>query len=264
VANWTWSTLYGGGVNSSRQTPLAASYGLHRTCAHGVRITCPGAPTSVTGNLHIAIIATSDFGQTTWNFPTTVSEMSNAMFYRKYPLAQLTQQGLTCVNKFLDCTSTRYIDVGSDGIQNANDVSLQHSGFATIIVVVEGAPATTTVLSVENVMHLECIPLANAVDNGTPAAPFNTQTLQEVSRMSAQTPGAFTESEAPGYYDQVRSALGQGISRGSNLVFQNLVLPAARNAGMRAAAYAGSRAFGLPGVTNYRNPSAFERLMPSY
>jgi len=261
TSTWTWSAAYGGAANSSRQTALAASYGLHRTCAHGVRITCPGAPTAVTGNVHVAILATSCFGKTTWNLPTSISELSNAMFYRKYPLAQLTQQPLTVVNKFLDCTSQRYVDINTDAIDNASDTQLHSSGFGTILVVVEGAPAATTVLSVENVLHIEAIPLAVSVDNGSPAAAFNVETLQTVSRMAGQIPGAFTDADHSSYMSQVGEALNAGASRAGRNLFNNFVIPAAQYAGYAATTYAAHRTMGIPGVTNFRNPSAFERIM---
>lgn len=257
ASNWIWPAGWAGTTSSSRQSALAAAYGLHRTCAHGVRVSCSGAPTSITGNVHVAIIATSGYGTTTWNFPTTISELSNAMFYKKYPLAALTQQPLTIVNKFLDCTSTRYLDISSDGISAAtSDVTFQQNGFGTIIVVVEGAPVSTTLLSIESVMHIEAIPLANSVDNGSPAAPFNVNTLQSVSRMAGETPGAYTQAEEQSYFDQVSQALSQGIHAGSNYLFQNVVAPAAYHAGVAGTMYA-ARQFGLPGITNFRNPSAF-------
>lgn len=259
-SSWTWAAAFGGQHSSDRQTSLAANYGLYRPVAHGIRISCSGAPTSVTGNVHVAIVSNDLFGKTTWNLPTNLTQLSNAMFYRKYPLAQFTQQSLTVVNKFMDCTSQRYIDCASDGAENATDFMMHFSGWGAIIIVVESAPATTAVLNLENVLHIEAIPLASGLDNGSPAAPFNTRILEEVSRMAGRIPGAFTEQETPSYFAQISSSVGQGMRSYGEQMFYRSILPAAARVGYAAAGLAARRVFGIPGVTDFRNRSAWERL----
>ena len=259
-ASWTWAAAYAGGSDSGRSAAVKAQFSLVRPVAHGLRVTCSGAPTAITGNLHVAIVAQSDFGKTTWNFPTSLSEMSNCMFYKKYPLAQFTQQGLTIVNKFLDCTSTKYIDPASDGIDNSTDVGFQTNGWATILVVVEGAPVTTSVLSIEEVLHMEAIPLVTGLDTSSPAAAFDVGVQQTVSRMAGQVPAAYADTDEQSYLQEVAATIGGGISRGASNFYRNAFLPAVGRAAYAGVGYAVNRAFGLPGVTNFRNPSAFQTL----
>jgi len=262
AASWTWAAAYGQGTDSSRLSAMTSAFQLVRPVAHGIKISCSAAPTTITGNLHVCVIAASDFGKTTWNFPTSVSDMSNGMFYRKYPLAMFTQQSLTVVNKFIDCTATRYIDPSSDGVDNSGDISFQTNGWAAIIVAVEGAPANTSVLCLETVLHLECIPKATAVDNSSPAAPFNVNILQETSRMAGQIPGAYADQERQGYMEDVLSAVSQGVYRGIDSYIMPAARSAAYNVGVGAMSYLAGRtmSYGLPGITNFRNPSMFERL----
>lgn len=252
---WTWSAGYGGTQDSSRLTAIASQYTLFRPVAHGLRISCPGAPTGVTGNVHVAVVAQSEWGATTWGFPTSIAMLSNAMFYRRYPLAQFTQQSLTIVNKFLDNTSQRYIDVNSDGIgPTTNDNNFQTNGWAAIMVVIEGAVANSVCVEIENVVHVEAIPKKDGISSATPAASYNVSVLEEVSHLAGQTPAAFADEERSSYLSQVTQAMQGGVRSAARNVFYDAVIPAAASFG----AYAVNRAvYGLPGITTNRNPSMF-------
>lgn len=260
--SWTWSAAYGGALNSSKAATVASQYNLVRPVAHGIRVTCSAAPTAVTGNLHVAIVAMSDFNQPTWSLPVNISQMANAMFYKKWPVAQFTQQSLRIVNKFLDCTSTRYMDPTSDGIVNSNDAELHTNGWAVILVVLEGAPATTSMLGIEEVMHFEAIPRASGLDTSTPAAAFDVEQQQQASHLAGRVSAAFADSEEPHYLQEVSQALNAGAGRFARDAFHNYVLPAAASYGYHAAGLAaGALAQGIMGVTNFRNPSAFARMV---
>lgn len=245
--SWTWSAAYGGSYANSRSSTFTSSYTLYRPVAHGLKLTCPVAPTSVTGNVHVAVVANSDFGKTTWNFPTSLSAMSNAMFYERYSLATLTQQPITIVNKFLDCTAQRYIDPASDGIDNSTDANLQTNGWAAVLIVVEGAGTSQIALNTEFVTHVEAIPLSTGLSTSTPAAPFDVAQLEEVSRIAGETPAAFTEQQRPSYMASVRDAMQSGMYGAANNFFDRVVLPSAYAFG----GYAARQAFqGISGVTN--------------
>jgi len=258
---WTWSAAFGGGEDSTRQSAIASNYTLCRPVAHGLKISCSAAPTSITGNLHVAIVAATNFGKTTWNMPVNITELSNGMFYKKYPLAMFTQQTLTVVNKFIDVTASRYVDPGSDGVANAIDSEFQTNGWAAIVVAIEGAPANTSVLAIEQVVHYEAIPKVEAVDSASPAAAYNVNTLQQSSRLAGQVPAAFTEQERQSYLHDVIGAIGQGVYG----AYGNVFLPGVRSASYAAASaalsYAARRSYGIPGITQFRNPSAFQSLM---
>lgn len=273
ASTWTWPAAYGGGTNSTRFAQVGSNYTLLRPCAHGLRISCSAAPTTITGNLHVAVVAVSDFGASTWAYPTNIADMSNAMFYKKYPLAMFTQQSLTLINKFIDCTATRYIDVASDGIGNSSDVGFNHNGWCALVVVVEGAPASTSVLAIESTTHFEMIPKAAALDTASPAAPFSTATLSGTSRVAGAIPAAYTAQEELSYMTDAAAALSQGMSAGVSNAYNSYVRPSLYSAGRSLGSWAtnaagvgmmygtqrlianAQRNWGISGVTDYRNPS---------
>lgn len=258
-SSWTWAAAFGGGTDSVRGSSVNSNFSLIRPVAHGLRISCVGAPTAVTGNIHVAIVSSSMLAKTTWNLPVNITRMANAMFYAKYPLAMFTQQNLTVVNKFLDMTSSRYIDPVSDSSDTASDMSLQSSGWGTILIVIEGCPANTVELSIEQIVHFEGIPFETGVDTSSPASPFSAPLQSAVSHMAGNTPGAFAEEERGSYLTQVQNTLRSGVYAFASDFWNHAVMPAAYNVGYAAAGYAARRvAYGIQGVTNFRTPSAFD------
>jgi len=235
---WTWASSFGYGNNSSKEVSFHDNYDLFRACAHAVRVSCSAAPTSITGNLHVCIATSTNFGATTWAFPTSIATMANCVGYRKFPLAMLTQQGVTVVNKFLDCTMTQYISALSDGFTaTGTDNTKQTNGWAAIIVMIEGAPAATVILSVSEVMHLEAIPKVAALDTSTPAAPYNVEVLQQTSRLAGAISPVYTDAESPIHYQEADSLGGGMWSR-----FSSGVRSYASEFGGRAAYSLGRRA----------------------
>jgi len=251
-STWTWPALYGGGRDSSKLASIDGSYSLYRPVAHGIKISCPYAPTTVTGNVHVAIAGSSTFGETTWTYPTSLADLQECMFYERYSLASLTQQPLTVVNKFLDCTATRYMDPSSDGIANSVDTGFQSNGWGAILICIEGCPASTTgLLSVENLLHTECITKQGTIDTSTPAQPYDPELLRQTSRVAGTVRSAYTEAERPTHVQEVMAALQQGASAVASNMYRSAVLPAVARAGGYAASY------GLAGITNTFRRSVF-------
>lgn len=269
AVTWTWPAAFGGGADSSKKANVALNYDLFRPCAHGVRIQCSAAPTTITGNLHVAIATASNFGQTTWTFPTSIADMANCVGYRKFPLSMMTQQGVTVVNKFLDCTATRYLDVNSDGYSaTGTDITLQTNGWCAIIVAVEGAPTATAVLSMRQVIHVEAIPKISAVDNSTPAAPYNVNVLQQTSRLAGGVSPAFTDAETPVHHQEADALMGEGgmwssFSSGFSNTARRYAYAVGRNAipaGIAAANYWYNRRY----QERFGNPANTSLFMMGY
>lgn len=251
--SWTWAAAYGGTASNGRYTSIAGLSSLYRPVAHGIRLYAPTAPTSTTGFVHVAVYADTMSG-TTWAFPSNVSDMNNCMFYQRYPLAMLTQKSITVVNKFLDQSATRYVNVASDVAGTLTDLSFHTPGWGTILVAIEGAPVSTKALVVETITRIEAIPHYSGVGSSTPAAPYNVQSLEGVSRMAGHTPGAFVEGEEQTYFEMAAQALGAG----AHSVLNEAIPRAAYGLG-RAATYAGLSYVGqgIAGVTSMRQRSGY-------
>lgn len=173
ASSWTWQALFAGGTNSTRRGSITANFSLVRPVAHGIRLTSALSPNSVTGYVHVAIFSSEMFGETTWDFPTTLSQMANGTIYKKIPLALLCGKSTTIVNRSIDFSSERYHDPSSSLVATATDTSFQTVGWGTVIVAVEGAPLGSACLQIENLIHLEGIPLKSGVADASPAAAYS-------------------------------------------------------------------------------------------
>lgn len=195
-STWAWVAGFAGATGSANATNIRNDFVAIRPVGHGVRISSPLAPLNVTGFCHICIVPIENFNVSTWQFPTTISQMSNLPWYKRYTLASLTQRSITVVNKFLDATATRYVDSDSGVIGNAAHTDFQFShGWCAIIVAVEGAPVSTSPITVDSIVHYEGLPKIGSTNQSTPAAPFNVRELQDVSRIASNHPGTFEEGQ---------------------------------------------------------------------
>ena len=91
-----------------------------RPVAHGLRLSSPVSTTSATGYVHVCICAARTT-KTTWDFPASISEMSNMAWYARYTLSQLTQKPILIVNKFLDSVANRYVDTANNGTKSGDN-----------------------------------------------------------------------------------------------------------------------------------------------
>jgi len=262
-SSWTWPGL-SFFTPAAVNTDAGANFVLQRPAGHGVRLSCPNAPLNVTGFVHIGIYPISDFNATNWPLPTSLSQMANLSWYRRFTLSSLTQKSVTVVNKFLDLTAQRYSDPAADLIGTSNDVQYQTgTGWCAIIIAIEGAQASTNCLSVESLVHFEAIPKISSTNTGgsSPAANFNVQEMEGVSRMAATTPGVFVEGEEQSVIARGMQALGSGVAAAAGEIFDDYILPTARSAGYAAAygaagalygRYNRNRGGGIPGINTPR------------
>jgi len=263
---WTWPSM---SVSNAAAVSSDAvnNFVLQRPVGHGVRLSCPNAPLSVTGFVHIGIYPLTDFNRSGWDLPVNLSQMSNLSWYRRFTLSSLTQKSVTVVNKFLDLTAQRYSDPASDLMATGGDVSFHTgTGWCAIIIAVEGAQVNTNCLSVESLVHFEAIPKISSTNTGgsSPAANFNVQEMEGVSRMAATSSGVFVEGEEQSVISRGMQALGSGFAAAAGELFDDYVLPTARSAGYAAAygaagvagAYYGrynrNRGGGIPGINTPR------------
>lgn len=243
---WSWAAAFAGNASSKLATIVANNTAI-RPCAHGLRLTCALAPTTVTGFVHICIVTESMFGKTTWSAPTTIAQMQTSQWYKRIPLAMLTQRPYLVVNKILDHNAFRYIDPSSDAADNATDLQLQTSGWADVIIAVTGVPASTVCLSVESIIHLETLPSPGSAQTVTPAANASSATVEQATNVANSTPAVHEEGAFDSFFNGAYSAAA-GI--GNNLYEASM--NGARQAGFNAIQGLGGAAFNWLQGTNTR------------
>jgi len=272
---YTWGVIAGTGgatlgwgaawaTNASNRSKRAAyitAMELTRPVAHAVRISSPTAPTAATGFVHIGLATETQFAESTWQFPTTLAEMSGLQYYKRVTLASLTQSPLTIINKWIDDTGFRYSATASTGVENSTSSSFQtDQSWGVIVVMVEGAPVSSTVLSCEHVLLSEGIPKKDGVIIGTQAAANSPQTLSAVSTLSTQQEPFHTEAEQQSYIQRGVSAVAQGAAAHGENVFQQVAVPLLQRVGAYGANAAAAMAYnalagvgGIAGVNNNAN-----------
>jgi len=258
-ASLSWGANYSANAaNRAKRTAVAAAFELLRPVAHAVRISCPIAPTSASGFVHIGLANESVYKQNAWTFPTTIANMSGLQFYKRVTLASLTQSPLTVINKWLDDTAFRYSDVQGDvGASNQGPFFQTDYSWATIIVVTEGVPTSSSVLSFEHLLLSEGIPRYDAAIVGSQAAPNVPGVISAVSSLQTSTEPFHTEAEQESYIARGAEALAQGANAAGERAFNEIGVPLLQRAGAyafnTALAYGAQRVLGTGGIGGVNN-----------
>lgn len=242
----------------------------YRTVAHGIRLTCPFAPTTAQGFVHIALATESNYATSlgasnppTSQLATTLSEMSNYTFYKRVTLASLTQSPLTLINKWMDETAFRYQSpLQSNNLPTttggAAGGQIFHfpSQWGMLLVAVEGISASAALgslspLTAEVLMHYECIPNKASTLIGSTAAPYDAAVLGATSRAVGQTDFAHTEAQQESSQRSFATELmdAAGVSESDVYTAGRYIARQAVNLGVR---YAAGR-YGIGGVNNNAN-----------
>lgn len=255
----TWGAAWGtNATNRSKRTQYLAAMELTRPVAHAVRISSPLSPTTASGFCHIGLAFETQLGEATWTYPTTIAEISGLQHYKRVTVASLTQSPITIINKWLDDSAFRYSSPSSTMVENSTSSSFQtDASWAVIVVIVEGAPVSSTVLSVEHLLLSEGLPKKDGVIIGTVAAPNNPQVLQAVGEMSTTQEPFHTEAEQESYISRGVTAVAQGAAAHGERMFNSVAVPLLQRAGsyglgvaVNMAAMAINGRGGLPGINS--------------
>lgn len=236
--SWTWTALYGGGSDSSKLATIVGNNTAIRVCSHGVRLTCSQAPTSVTGFVHIAIVTESEYNKTSWSTPQLISQMQTSQWYKRIPLAILTQKPFKVVNKILDHNGFRYFDPASDLASTATDLTLHTSGWANIMIACTGVPINTTPVSIESILHLETLPSPGSAQTVTPAANASSAAVEQATNVANSTPAVHEEGM---FNDLFSEAYNAAAGFGNQLY--DASIHGAREAGYQAVQGLGGAAY---------------------
>jgi len=263
----TWGANVAANASNRRDyTSFVAQMEASRPVAHAVRLVSQLAPTSATGFVHIGLSTESYYGNVsaTWQFPTTVNEMTGLAFYKRVTLASLTQSPLTVINKWIDERGFQYHDPAQVPVISSGAPSEVTSPFgfswSTIVVLIEGAPSTPSPLSAEHLLLTESLPKKDSILIGTQAAPNSPGTMSAVSTMSGNTDFTHTEDGQDSYIQRGLESFQEGAAVAGEQVWNNVAQPLLSKLG----GYAVNTAFnavvagmmgrgGLPGVNS--NPA---------
>jgi len=227
---WDWGAVGASVVNAPQVNSFTSQFEAYRPTAHAIRLSCPFAPTSTTGFVHIAIATETVYNGNTpraqyLNLANNLADFSGYTFYKRVTLASLTQSPITLINKWTDETAFRYQSPNAqDTIETlANALTFQIPwSWGTLLVAVEGASTVTTAgqvitpLQAEVVLHTECIPDKTSTLLGNSAAAYSPGMMTAVSHAVANTDFAHTEDQQEStigaFVSQVRQSAGERVS----------------------------------------------------
>lgn len=250
-------------------TTVVNSIEAFRPVAHALRLSCALSPTTATGFVHIGLVVESrrnELNVAVPDYPRTVNEMTGLSLYKRVTLASLTQSPITLINKWIDDTGFRYEDpdipysfIASTATASTINFNF-NSSWGTLVVMVEGAPTTSSPISVEHLLLSEMLPRKDSFILGTQAAPNSTGTMSAVSTMVGEIDFAHTEAQQESYIQQGLNELSRGAAIAGAQVWNNVAAPLLQRAGYAAVSTAAQMAYnaatgrgGIPGVNS--NPA---------
>jgi len=264
----SWSVSSFSTSDAPQASSFLTQFEAYRPVAHSIRLSCPFAPTTTTGFVHIAIATETVFTaggsavQQITQLASNLSDLSGYTFYKRVTLASLTQSPITLINKWTDETAFRYQSpaalVPTDATAGPNTFHVPFS-WGTLMVAVEGvssatAAAAITPLQAEVTLHSECIPQKTSTLLGSTAAAYSSGVLNAVSQAVAQTDFAHTEDQQENtirsYAEEVANAMGTSTAELQGLAGQAVRAGLRYGARYVAGGAARRMANGIGGVNN--------------
>jgi len=181
TTGWSWPALYGGKFSTGNLTSIEAQFQLYRPVSHGVKIQCATSNLNAEGYVHVALYSAST-RDSTWLLPENINEMSECPYYKRIPLAQLSNNGpLYVVNKYMDPSAHVYRDITYTAAQSSENEFMTTFGWMTILVAVTGVTNNSSVL-VENIAHFEGTLRKTAFGQARSAEPSDTVLYDSVTQ----------------------------------------------------------------------------------
>ena len=199
----SWLAAQTQAVQAAKYTAITSQYELFRAVAHGVKLTCPLAPTSAAGNIHVCLYTPRQITSgTTFPYPTSVAEMRECPFYQKFTLASLTQNPICIANKFSDITGFRYeqpgvVDQPADTTAAVGGVNQVPGGWMHIIVALDGTGLTSRdsgQIQYENLVHCEGQAVYSGLNGDNNAEPSNSTVLDGTAACIAQMDPVYADT----------------------------------------------------------------------
>ena len=221
-----WTANLVQNIQAAKYAAVLGQYELFRAVAHGVKLTCPLAPTAAAGNIHICLYTPRQITSgTTFPYPTSVAEMRECPFYQKFTLASLTQNPICIANKFCDITGFRYYQPGvSDQVADTTaavaGVNQVPGGWMHIIVALDGTGLTSRdsgAIQFENLVHCEGQAIYSGLNGDNNAEPSNSMVLDGTAAAIAQMDPVYadTASDVTRHVNKGVALFAQDVSGGN-------------------------------------------------
>jgi hypothetical protein len=231
TTSWTWSASYLGTTDSGDLVPARDTFELMRTCAFGVKISCPLAATTASGFVHVCLVANNYEAESSWDYPTSTNAMAKMQGYRKFTLSALTQKPLFVTSKPIDNNAYRYFNSASDLAASADNMELHHEGWQSILVAVTQTNNPASVLNIEKIVHREGIPKAGNFLVGSTPSPSYPNVMRDAANIAAST-----DPTHLGEGNSVFSEFAGRVNTAAQGAFRDYVMPYAEEVGRRGMA----------------------------
>lgn len=189
ATDWAWQASYGGMNSATLADEIAESFKSVRAVAHGLRLQSSSQMNIVNGYVHVCY-STFNSSDSTWDFPTNVSQMRQMPGYVRLPLAALIDRPYIVVNKFTDDKAWQYRAV-NHVIARQQDAESGNIGWQAIILAFDATPGTSlqSSMAVDILTHWEGLVNNGFLNRASPAAPADQKAL-EMGKAIVESTGA--------------------------------------------------------------------------
>jgi len=205
-------------VNSMPNWSTATGFfDLFRPVAWGIKITAEQSIGTAQGHIYVSQMPYDVNNGIYGTVPTTEQGVESSRAVVKVALAELANNPLYVSAKIQDSAICIFRDEAYPSVTST--MYLGSSGWPLIMVYIAGAVASTNVINVEYICHVEAIPQMGAafIGEGMPC-PYNTDAMNVVSQVNAIQPAAFLEDQqSPDLIDSVMNTMDKIIANGPRI-----------------------------------------------
>jgi len=161
-----------------------------RTVGFGIRVTCTQPMSTMTGNLHVALVPDAYAASNLLITPASISALQGSMYYQKVPAADLILNDIVVAGRVSDASGYRYYQPQVTDLISANNTqgTITTSGWMSIVIIGEGLPASlATAFEIDVIHHVEFMPQATGngfslTSNPSPCSPLTLAGVKNAAR----------------------------------------------------------------------------------
>jgi hypothetical protein len=205
-----------------QQTALNNLAALQRTVAWGVRITPESSFSNISGHMWAAHVPIDNFyAAGTGQAPTNEAGVAGMPLSEKWSLSELATRPLVVSGRAIDDGIYRFRSASTTPFQTTTAAAgiEQSYGWCNIMIYVAGAAASTTVLNIEVVQHVEFVQDGATLYSFVDAVPgaYRPDLMTKSASLQVGMPVAYLESAVDTLSSTV-SKIAEHITGGLNIV----------------------------------------------